>query len=50
TAFSAPLKAVAVAETPTFSELAESGGVKVLDIRVGTGIDSPVNGDQVLLN
>nr|GEU48228.1 peptidyl-prolyl cis-trans isomerase FKBP17-1, chloroplastic [Tanacetum cinerariifolium] len=50
TAFSAPLEAVAVAETPRFSELAESGGVKVLDIRVGTGIESPVNGDQVAIH
>ncbi|KAM0005662.1 putative peptidylprolyl isomerase [Helianthus debilis subsp. tardiflorus] len=39
----------AAAATPRFSELPESGGVKVLDLRVGDG-DYPVNSDQVAIH
>ncbi|KAJ0629397.1 putative peptidylprolyl isomerase [Helianthus annuus] len=54
TAFSVPIlfcnssvrSSEAAAATPRFSELPESGGVKVLDLRVGDG-DYPVNADQV---
>ncbi|MFS7948682.1 putative peptidylprolyl isomerase [Helianthus anomalus] len=57
TAFSVPIlfrnssvrSSEAAAATPRFSELPESGGVKVLDLRVGDG-DYPVNGDQVAIH
>ncbi|XP_043699287.1 peptidyl-prolyl cis-trans isomerase FKBP17-1, chloroplastic [Telopea speciosissima] len=37
------------AATPEFSEVEGSGGVKVLDLRVGDG-EVPVNGDQVAVH
>ncbi|KAJ0457147.1 putative peptidylprolyl isomerase [Helianthus annuus] len=57
TAFSVPIlfcnssvrSSEAAAATPRFSELPESGGVKVLDLRVGDG-DYPVNADQVAIH
>nr|XP_043616975.1 peptidyl-prolyl cis-trans isomerase FKBP17-1, chloroplastic [Erigeron canadensis] len=42
--------AAAVADTPRFFELADSGGVKALELRVGDGRDSPVDGDQVAIH
>ncbi|XP_071710266.1 peptidyl-prolyl cis-trans isomerase FKBP17-1, chloroplastic-like [Rutidosis leptorrhynchoides] len=57
TAFSVPVllsnsskaATTTTATTPRFSELAESGGVKALDLRIGVG-DSPIDGDQVSIH
>ncbi|KAK1441281.1 hypothetical protein QVD17_07127 [Tagetes erecta] len=54
TAFSVPVNSSSVrclaASAPRFSELPQSGGVKALDLRLGDGDDSPVDGDQVAIH